>query len=261
MVYDTLRWAWSCCAARRRRGLTHWESDMAVGKCLLNRAAIIVFGVISSTAFAAGAGIAAHVSGSLSARGPDGLPRILSQRSEVNPGDVLTTERDSYAQINFTDGSAITLRPNSSVKVDAYSFAKDRPQEDNMFLRLVRGGLRTVTGLVGRRGNADGYKIVTHTATMGIRGSSGDTLECSEGCPGVTPTSDTLPPGAYHATHTGIYIAQNAAGSVLISPGQIGFVKDGNTPPTILPKDPGLSLSQLPFSLPPGGSSLECIVR
>jgi hypothetical protein len=234
---------------------------MVAGKFLLRRAAFIIFGAISSGAFAAGAGTVMHVSGSLSAQPPGGSARILSQRSEVNPGDILTTERDSYAQINFTDGSSITLRPNSTVKVEGYSFAQDKPQEDNMFLRLVKGGLRTVTGLVGRRGNHDAYKIGTNQATIGIRGSSGDTLECSQGCPGVTPTSDTLPPGAYHATHTGLYIAQNAAGSVLVSPGQIGFVKDGNTPPTILPKDPGLSLGQLPFSLPPGGPSPECIVR
>lgn len=233
---------------------------MAVGKSLFNRTVFVIFGVISSGAFAAGAGTVTHLSGSLSAQ-RDGSARILSQRSEVNPGDVLTTERDSYAQINFTDGSSMTLRPNSSVKVEAYSFAKDKPQEDNMFLRLVKGGLRTVTGLIGRRGNQDGYKIGTNQATIGIRGSSGDTLECSQGCPGVTPTSDKLPPGAYHATHTGIYIAQNEAGSVLISPGQIGFVRDGKTPPVILPKDPGLSFGQLPFSLPPGGPSPECIVR
>ena len=234
---------------------------MAVGRSLLNRAAFVVFGAISSAAFAAGAGTVTHVSGSLSAQAPGGSARILSQKSEVNPGDILTTERDSYAQINFTDGSSITLRPNSSVRVEAYSFSKDRPQEDNMFLRLVKGGLRTVTGLVGRRGNQDAYRINTRQATIGIRGSSGDTLECSEGCPGVTPTSDKLPPGVYHATHTGIYIAQNEAGSALINPGQFGYIKDAKTLPSILPKDPGLSLGQLPFALPPGGPSPECIVR
>ena len=234
---------------------------MAAGKSLLNRAAFVVFGIISSAAFAAGAGTVTHLSGSLSAQRPDGSARILSQRSEVNPGDVLTTERDSYAQVNFTDGSAITLRPNSSVRVEAYGFAKDKPQEDNMFLRLLKGGLRTVTGLVGRRGNQDAYKIGTQQATIGIRGSSGDTLECSEGCPGVTPTSDKLPPGAYHATHTGIYILQNEAGSSLINPGQFGYIRDAKTLPSVLPKDPGLSLGQLPFSLPPGGPSPECTVR
>ena len=233
---------------------------MVFVKSVLTRSVFMILTIVSSSAFAAGAGTVTHLSGSLSAQAPGGSARILSQRSEVNPGDVLTTERDSYAQINFTDGSSVTLRPNSSVRIEGYSFAKDKPQEDNMLLRLVKGGLRTVTGLVGRRGNPDAYKIGTNQATIGIRGSSGDTLECSEGCPGVTPTSDKLPPGLYHATHTGIYIAQNAGGSVLINPGQFGFVRDGKTPPSVLPKDPGLSLGQLPFSLP-AGASPECIVR
>lgn len=233
---------------------------MVFGKFVVKRAVFMILAIISSGAFAAGAGTVTHLSGSLSAQRADGSPRILSQRSEVNPGDILTTERDSYAQINFTDGSSITLRPNSSVRVEAYSFSKDKPQGDNMFLRLVKGGLRTVTGLVGRRGGQDAYKISTNQATIGIRGSSGDTLECSEGCPDVTPTSDKLPPGLYHATHTGIYIAQNEAGSTLISPGQFGYIRDAKTPPSVLPKDPGLSLGQLPFSLP-GGAGPECIVR
>lgn len=214
---------------------------------------------IAGGAYAA-AGTVVHLSGSLSVQRPDGQSSILSRNSPVNPGDVLTTERDSYAQINFSDGSSITMRPNSTVRIEAYNFVKDQPQQDNVFLRLVKGGMRTVTGLIGRRGNQDAYKIGTQQATIGIRGSSGDTLECSQGCPDVTPTSGKLPPGVYHATHTGIYIVQNDAGSLLVNPGQISYVKDAKTPPALLPKDPGLGLGEVPFALP-GGPAGECIVR
>jgi len=51
----------------------------------------------------------------MSVQWPDGSVRILSQKSEVQPGDVLTTQRDSYAQINFSDGSAATMRPNTAM--------------------------------------------------------------------------------------------------------------------------------------------------
>lgn len=229
---------------------------------VVRQAAFLVLAVFGSAAFAAGAGTVVHLSGSLSVQRPDGSVRILSRNSEVNPGDVLTTEQDSYAQINFTDGSSITLRPNTTVKVDAYRFAKDQPADDNSLLRLLKGGMRTVTGLIGRRGNQDAYKIGTNQATIGIRGSSGDTLDCSEGCPGVTPTSGKLPQGLYHATHTGSYILQNDAGSQSVGAGQFGYVKDAKTPPSLLAKDPGLGLSQLPFALGvPGGSNAECVVR
>ncbi|MGQ0524799.1 MAG: FecR family protein [Betaproteobacteria bacterium] len=234
---------------------------MFAKRYLARQAAVIILSAMGSAAFAA-TGTVAHLSGSLSVQRADGTSSILVRNSPVTPGDVLTTEQESYAQINFSDGSSITLRPNTSVKVEAYNFNRDQPQADNSFLRLVKGGMRTVTGLIGRRGNQDAYKIGTNQATIGIRGSSGDTLDCSEGCPGVTPTSGKLPQGVYHATHTGAYIVQNDGGSVLVNPGQIAYVKDASTAPTILGKDPGMGLSQLPFSLgvPPGGPG-ECIVR
>src|SRR5262245_38130749 len=158
------------------------------------------------------------------------------------------------------------MRPNTQVRVEQYNFVQDRPQEDNSFLRLVKGGLRTVTGLVGKRGNQDAYKIGTNTATIGIRGSSGEHLECFPNCDGVTPGSEKLAAGTYHTTYTGSYYLQNQAGIQVIGEGQFAFVKDFNTAPVILPGDPGLNLSQLPFTLGvnPGslrGGQQECVVR
>lgn len=224
---------------------------------------LVLLGSMSAGALAAGAGVVAHVSGSLSVQRPDGTVSVLAQRSDVFPGDVLTTQADSYAQVNFTDGSSMTLRPNTTVKVESYQFVREQPQQDNKFLRLVKGGLRTVTGLIGRRGDQDAYRIGTNQATIGIRGSSGDTLDCTEDCTGVTETSGKLKPGAYHATYTGSYVVQNNAGSVIVGEGAFGYVSDANTPPVVLPKNPGLGLAQVPFSLGPrdAPASGECVVR
>ncbi len=221
--------------------------------------------VTAGSAMAAGAGQVQHLSGTLSVQRPDGTVRILSQKSEVNPGEVLTTQRDSYAQINMTDGSSMTLRPNSQIKIEAYQFVQDQPQNDSAFFRLVKGGLRTVTGLVGKRGNQDAYRIGTSTATIGIRGSAGDTLECSEGCDGVTATSDKIERGVYHTTYTGSYIMQNEGGSQIIGEGQFGFVRDRTSVPQILPNDPNLNLKQLPFMLGVTGQAVrgqeDCVVK
>lgn len=237
-------------------------------KSVFVQAGFLLFALLSTAALAAGAGTVTHLSGTLSVQRPDGSVRILSQKSEVFPGDVLTTQRDSYAQINFTDGSSLTMRPNTQLKIEQYRFVQDRPQEDSTFLRLIKGGLRTVTGLVGKRGNQDAYKIGTNTATIGIRGSSGDTLDCTFGCEGVTSTSHKLERGVYHTTYTGSYIMQTEGGSIIIGEGQFGFARDPKVPPVILPSDPGLNLSQLPFTLGVGGaplrgggSSQECVVR
>jgi len=236
-------------------------------KLALSQAGFLLLALFSTAVLAAGAGTVTHLSGTLSVQRADGSVRILSQKSEVNPGDVLTTQRDSYAQINFTDGSSMTMRPNTQLKVEQYNFVQDRPQDDGSFLRLVKGGLRTVTGLVGKRGNQDAYRIGTNSATIGIRGSSGDTIDNSRGnCDGVTPGCEKLPAGVYHTTSTGSYIMQNEGGTQIIGEGQFGFARDLKVPPVILPGDPGLNVSQLPFALGIGSGRLqgpgqECVVR
>lgn len=234
-------------------------------KGILKQAGFALFALFSAGALAQGT--VTHLSGTLSVQRADGSVRILSQKSDVNAGDVLTTQRDSYAQINFVDGSSITMRPNTQVKVEQFQFAQDRPQEDSSFLRLLKGGLRTVTGLVGKRGNMDAYRIGTNTATIGIRGSSGDTIDnTGGGCEGVTSGCEKLPKGVFHTTYTGSYIMQNAGGEQIINEGQFGYASDFKLSPVLLPGDPGLNLSQLPFTLGVGsgrisGPGQECVVR
>ena len=200
----------------------------------------------SGAVFAEGAGQVQHLSGTLSVQRPDGSVRILSQKSEVNPGEVLSTQKDSYAQINFSDGSSMTMRPNTQMKLEQYKFVQDRPNEDSAFFRLVKGGLRTVTGLVGKRGNQDAYRIGTSTATIGIRGSSGETLDCTQGCDGVVPGGEKAEKAVYHNTLTGSYIMQSEDGTVIIGEGQFAQHKKGETP-QILKGDPGFRLNELPF--------------
>ena len=170
-----------------------------------------------------------QLNGTLSAQRTDAT-RILSLKSEVQRGDTLITQRDSFAQVQFTDGSTATLRPNTTLRIDDYQFDQKVPGKDGIVMNLVKGGLRTVTGLIGKRGNQDAYKIQTSTATIGIRGSEGETFACTAGCDGTTSKSGGLPPGVYHVTNSDMYIMVTNQGSVLIGPGQFGFSNDINKP-------------------------------
>ncbi len=211
------------------------------------------------------AGEVTHLSGTLSVTKADGSARILARKSGVSTGDTLATQRDSYAQINFTDGSTLTLRPNTRMKVEDYQFTQDRPQADNSLFRLLKGGLRSVTGLIGKRGNMDAYRIGTSTVTIGIRGTSGDTLDCTEECDGVMLNSEKLPKGLYHATYTGSHILSNEAFSITTSENQFVVATDPKGPIQILKDDPGFRNDPLPFSVPGGGpqraGGQECVVR
>ncbi len=221
----------------------------------------LLLALSGAAAWAQTVGYVVQLSGTLSVQRADGSTRILSLKSAVAASDTLSTQKDSFATVNFSDGSSATLRPNTSLRVDQYQFDKDKPQADNFGMRLLKGGLRSVTGLIGKRGNQDAYKIQTNTATMGIRGSSGDTLDCSQGCEGVTSRGGGLAHGVYHVTYTGLYIMTTKAGSILIGPGQFGFADDPDKPPVLLEGDPGLGLDPVPFSLGSFDPPQECAVR
>ena len=169
---------------------------------------LIASALVCTVALAAGGGEVVHLSGTLSVQRADGAIMVLGQKSEVHLGDLLTTQKDSYAQINFLDGSTVTMRPYTQLKIDAFNYVSEKPDADNAFFRLIKGGMRTVTGLVGKRGNQNAYRIGTATATIGIRGSIGDTMVCEPTCEGVALGGDKLPSGTHHQTHSGVYTMQ-----------------------------------------------------
>lgn len=124
------------------------------------------------------AGKIGYMSGSLVARHADGTVKIMASKSEVKAGDSLETSKDSFAQVVMNDGTQMTLRPYSNIKIEAYQFNKEAPKEDSAIFRLLKGGFRTVSGLIGKRGNQDAYQLKAATATIGIRGTDFTTRLC-----------------------------------------------------------------------------------
>ncbi|WP_420476592.1 FecR family protein [Noviherbaspirillum sp. ST9] len=127
--------------------------------------------VLSAQAWAAQVvGTVANLSGPLLAKKADGTSKVLAVKSSVEQGDTLISEKDTYARIKFIDNSEITLRPNSQLKIDNFSFEEDKPEKDSAAFNLVKGGLRAVTGTLGKR-NKEKFGMNTPTATIGIRGT------------------------------------------------------------------------------------------
>lgn len=124
------------------------------------------------------AGHIGYMSGSLMAKRADGTMKVLVQKSAVQEGDVLVTSGNGYAQVLMSDGAQMTMRPDSTLKIETYRFKKDAPQADNAVLRLLKGGFRTISGLIGKRGNPDAYELRAATATIGIRGTDFTTRLC-----------------------------------------------------------------------------------
>jgi hypothetical protein len=133
----------------------------------------------SSQSSGEAAGRVGNMSGILVVQRVDGTVRVVGPKSEVYAGDMLITAKDSYAQVEMNDGTKMTLRPNSNLRIEDFHFKKDEPKSDNIVLRLLKGGFRTLTGLIGKRGNTDAYKLRAATATIGIRGTDFSTRLCA----------------------------------------------------------------------------------
>ena len=215
--------------------------------------------LLAPTLALAAAGKVTHVSGPFFAMGTDGSKRVLAVGSEVSAGDTLITEGKTYARIKFADQGDVTLRPDTQMKVESYAFNQAKPDEDSAVLSLFKGALRTLTGLIGKRGNKDAYRLSTATATIGIRGTTfGATV-----CPGPACAPDMAPGTYVNVADGAIQVGGPTGGDgLLVSAGQFGYVPPAGTP-QLLPTDPGL----IPRFTPPpgftegGGSGQPCEVR
>ena len=180
-------------------------------------------------------GTITHLSGVVSVRTADGRTMPGAPGVKVTQGDTAITGAGGYARIEMTDGGEMVLRPRAEFKIEAYSFEPSKPESDSFIFSMLRGGLRTVTGLISKRGDKDSYKLRTSTATIGIRGTQFDLRVCLADC-------GTLADGTYVAVKSGAVQAANTAGSQLVSSGQVAFVPP-ILPPIILPRDPGIGFT------------------
>ena len=106
--------------------------------------------------------------GDVSIRTPQGTARAAASGAAVESGETIET-RSGRAQLRMIDGAYISLQPDTRLTFDSYQLGTTTVPESG-FMSLLQGGMRTITGLIGRsqRGN---YKLTTPTATIGIRGT------------------------------------------------------------------------------------------
>ncbi|MBK9520818.1 MAG: FecR domain-containing protein [Rhodocyclaceae bacterium] len=99
---------------------------------------------------------------------PD-VPVITAKGDDpINEGDLITTAKGGEVLIRFKDNSIITLRPDSSLLVTR--FQHEEKASDSFLTSLLKGGLRAVTGLLGKT-RPESVSFTTPTATVGIRGT------------------------------------------------------------------------------------------
>jgi hypothetical protein len=231
-------------------------------------------------------GVVEHLSGPLMDRKADGTVKVLASKSEVESGDTLVTEKNTYAQIRFIDHGEITLRPGTTFKIDNFAYEADKPEGDSAAFSLIKGGLRSITGLLGKR-NKEKFSLKTPTATIGIRGTTFiaqwiDAAGVDPRIPSQPPSPSPSPlaaptpllqPGLHVAVLEGLIVVSNPSGAQSFPAGQFGYVPSVQQPPIIVPQNPGLKFTPPPsFSNSVGGplasqgaaalqNGVDCIVR
>ncbi len=151
------------------------------------------------------------LTGTATATTPAAEIRDLKKGDTVFPQEVLSTGPNSYLNLRYSDGSFTLIRPNSRLQIESYAFKADKEQETDAknkaaptdkkttaskivvtktgrasseskaTFRLLKGGLRAVTGLIGKL-NRDQYSLKTPVATIGIRGTDYTAVICDKAC-------------------------------------------------------------------------------
>jgi hypothetical protein len=121
-----------------------------------------------ASAIAAPIGAVSRVSGDVVLDRTGAPPQSIKADDPVNVGDRLTTAKGAEVLIRFKDQSVLTLRPDSSVTLTQFKF--EETGGDAFFAKLLKGALRSVSGLIGKS-HPQNVKFATQTATIGIRGT------------------------------------------------------------------------------------------
>ena len=165
-----------------------------------------------------------------------GAEQPLARGTELDNGDVIRTN-SGRAQIRFTDGSYVSLQPNTEFNIREYRYENKTDGSERGFFGLLKGAMRTVTGAIGRI-NRDRYQIATPTATVGIRGTGGVIQVQDDGSTLVVGTS-------------GIWSLTNPSGSVDVPAGTSAVApSDPNQPPQETTQQPASGPAPIPEKEP-----------
>jgi len=174
------------------------------------------------------------VVGEVRLTGRDGTPRPAERGGEVREGDTIVTGSGALVQIRLADGGFLSIRADSETTLERFSYAGSEDKNASMFISLLKGGFRSVTGLIGQL-NRPGYRITTPSATIGIRGTDHEPFVVTP----ATAQALQLAAGTYDRVHSGQTFIQNRQGlTQFANPNQTLFVSDTSAPPRLLPTPP-----------------------
>ncbi|WP_378235149.1 FecR family protein [Aquincola agrisoli] len=108
-------------------------------------------------------------SGEARIRSSQGELRQPAKGGLVDSGDTIETGR-GRVQLRMIDGAMMSLNEETVLRLDDYRAAGTAGDDERGFMSLVKGGLRTISGSIGKA-RPERYKLDTPAGTIGIRGT------------------------------------------------------------------------------------------
>lgn len=98
------------------------------------------------------------------------MERDIAKGALLEKSMVISTGEKSHAVLKFEDGQVIALQANSVFKIHDYRLDFQLIENNNVFFSMLKGGLRSITGLLGKI-RPEAFKLQTPSAVVGIRGT------------------------------------------------------------------------------------------
>lgn len=157
--------------------------------------------------------------GEVQARSTDGSrARALREGDRVFVGETVSAGAASEAVLRTEDAGLLAVRPGAVVVAERF-VAEGKPT-DSLSLRLLMGSIRMVTGWIGHSNRA-GYRVLTPSATIGIRGTDHEPFVLTPELAG----SLGQPEGTYDKVNRGGTTLDASGNQVDVPPGRVGFVR------------------------------------
>ncbi len=173
----------------------------------------------TSTAQATGKRFATvyRIHGDLTASGNSG-ERKLREGDVVHVGEKVRAPALAEAVLKTDDAGMVAIRPRTEFVAESFA-AEDKPT-DSFSVRLFTGSLRVISGWISRT-NREGHKVVTPTATIGIRGTDHEPYVLSAELAASTGNKE----GTYDKVNRGGTTMKVGENTLDIDAGRVGFVR------------------------------------
>ncbi|MDO9359041.1 MAG: FecR family protein [Polaromonas sp.] len=192
----------------------------------------------------------------------DGRPMPLVTGTVIQNGDTLEVGDRSTLQVRFTDDSVVALRANSEFRIEDYRFDRNAGADRSVF-GLLRGGMRTITGLIGKTRPAS-YHVHTPTSTIGIRGTHFSLVSCNNDC--RNPDGSQGANGTFGGVTDGRITVSNASGQQEFGQQDFFHVPSASSPPIRLLAPPAIlgdrgGAARTRTAAAPAGSSAQAVAE